>query len=288
MQKIAIASRKNLESHRKVFERIVKHLQKLKKDIYLEERVAELIQLKKYQPFIPGKTEVDLVLVMGGDGTILRVVNLMKDIKAKFFGINMGRLGFLSEIPPVQVTKILDRIFAKKYTLDKRMMLCSKLKRGKKVIQTFHSLNEVVITQGTLSRLIYLKTKVGGKKLTNYKADGLIVATPTGSTAYSLSAGGPIVHPGIPAMIITPICPHSFSQKPIVIPDDKKVEILVDSDYEQINLTIDGQQSVCMKYKDVLEVNRYKEVEFIRLLEESYFSNLREKLGWGEGLDKSF
>lgn len=288
MQKIGIASRLHLNKHEKTFKSVIRYLKKLGKDVYLEERVADLVGAKRYDEFIPGETSVDLVLVLGGDGTILRIVNKMRDINAKFFGINMGHLGFLSEIPPVQITKTLGRVFAGHYTIDKRMMLQVKLERNKKKIKEFHSLNEVSVTQGTLSRLITLKTKVDGKKLANYRADGLIVATPTGSTAYNLSAGGPIVHPSMKGIIVTPICPHSFNQKPIVIPDTKKVSILVASDYEKINLTIDGQRSMLLNHKDLLHIKRGHTVEFIRLPNENYFQTLRQKLGWGGKVEMQF
>lgn len=286
MKKIAIVSRMHLEKHEKTFHSIVKYLKKEKKEVFFEERVASLMKIKKYNEFIPGETEVDLIIVMGGDGTILRIVNQMKDISTKFFGINMGHLGFLSEIPPVQIGKTLGRIFAGHYTIDKRQMLSVEVERDKKKIKKFHSLNEMSITQGTLSRLLSLKAKIGNKKLANYKSDGLIIATPTGSTAYSLSAGGPIVHPNVKALIITPICPHSFTHKPIVIPDDKKVDITVASDYPQMNLTIDGQRSMQLKHMDIIHVKRDGYAEFIRLPNENYFQTLRQKLGWGSKIEK--
>ena len=288
MKKIAIASRLHLEKHEQMFKSTLRYLKKVGKDVYLEERVAKYMGLHKYKEFIPGKTNVDLVLVMGGDGTILRLVNEMKDIDVKFFGINMGHLGFLSEIPPVHVGKILARVLAGDYTVDKRMMIKAELVRDGKKIGKFHALNEFSITQGTLSRLLMLKTKVGNRKLANYRSDGLIIATPTGSTAYSLSAGGPIIHPSIRAFIVTPICPHSFTHKPIVIPDTKGMEVLVASDYDMMILTIDGQQSVSLKHKDVIHIKRDGFAEFIRLPNENYFLTLRKKLGWGEKIEQNF
>lgn len=199
----------------------------------------------------------------------------------------MGHLGFLSEIPPVQIRKTLDKLFAGKFTVDSRMMLCVELFRSGKKIGTYHALNEVAISQATISRLIELRTRVNGVKLANFSADGLLVVTPTGSTAYSLSAGGPIVHPSIRAMILTPVCPHSFSQKPIVIPDSKKIEIIVASDYETMNLTMDGQQNVKVKKDDMIKIRKDGSVDFLRLPTEHYFMNLRDKLGWGEGVEKN-
>ncbi len=282
MKKIAIVCRRDLEKQAKVFRSVVAYLKKMNKDVYLEDRVAKILGADKYNPYVAGETQVDLILVMGGDGTILKSVNRMSQVKAKFFGINMGHRGFLSEITPHQIGTTLGRIFAGNYTVDKRMMLDVTVRRGKKTVAHFHALNEVAITQSTLSRLINLRAKVSQRKLANYRADGLIIATPTGSTAYSLSAGGPIVHPAIRAFIITPICPNSFTQKPIAIPHTKTIEIEVDSDFEFMNATVDGQQSFALKYKDIVNIKQGSFAEFIRLPSESYFITLRQKLGWGD------
>ncbi len=282
IQSIAIVSRRNLDKHVKIFEKIIAYLKSKDKMVYLEPRVGIMLGLKKYKKFVPGDTKVDLILVMGGDGTILRIVAELDDFDVKFFGINMGHLGFLSEIPPVAIRKTLDKIFAGKFSIDQRMMLNVELYRKKKKLKQFHALNEVSISQATLSRLIVLKTKVDGLKLANFKADGLLVATPTGSTAYSLSAGGPIVHPSLSAMILTPVCPHSFNQKPVVLPDNKKIEITVASDYEMMNMTIDGQKKIKVKQFDVIKIKKKEYVDFLRLANEHYFMNLRSKLGWGE------
>ncbi len=288
IETVGIVSRKNLEKHQRTFKRIVRLLKKHGKDLYFEKRVAELLKLKNYKELHLGKTKVDLVLVLGGDGTILRVISKMSHIDTKFFGINMGHLGFLSEIPPVQIEKTFKQIFSGKFSVDRRMMLHIELHRGKKKIKTVHALNEVAITQGTLCRLISLKTKVNGQKLATFKADGLLVATPTGSTAYSLSAGGPIVHPYLNAFILTPINPHSFNQKPLVLPDNKKIEVIVESDYTNMNMTIDGQRNFRVKQGDKIKIIKGESVEFLRLPTEHYFSNLRHKLGWGERVEKHF
>jgi len=287
MNKIGItAKHTNVERFTPVLKRLYEYLKKAEKDVYIEKHVADLIGLKKYKEFYRGQTDVDLLLVLGGDGTILSVVRTMRKFNTKIFGINIGNLGFLSEIPPVQIHKTLSKIFKGEYTIDSRLMLSIELVRNKKVIKKFHALNEAVISQGTLARLINLKTEVNGKKLTTYFADGLIIATPTGSTAYSLSAGGPIVHPSLKTFIITPICPHSFTQKPIIIPDDKKIEVTVENRKHQIHLTIDGQESASLEDGDIVRIVRDGEAHFVRLPTESFFKTLREKLDWGRKLEK--
>lgn len=280
------AKRSNAARYAPVFKRVYAYLKKAGKKVYVERHVAEVIGLKKFEVFHRGKTAVDLLLVMGGDGTILSVVRSMREFDTKIFGINTGNLGFLSEIPPVQINKTLAKIFRGDYTIDHRLMLHVEVIRDKKVINKFHALNEATITQGVLARLINLRTKVNKRKLTTYHADGLIVSTPTGSTAYNLSAGGPVLYPSINAFILTPIAPHSFTQKPIVIPADKVIEITVEDERKQVNLTIDGQENTTLCCGDVVRIRRDGVVKFVRLPSESFFSTLREKLDWGKKLEK--
>ncbi|MBN2096642.1 NAD(+)/NADH kinase [Candidatus Peregrinibacteria bacterium] len=276
------AKRTHVERYAPVFKRVYDYLKKTDKTIYIEKHVAELIGLKKYKEFHRGRTQVDLLLVMGGDGTILSVVRSMREFETRIFGINIGRLGFLSEIPPIAINQTLAKIFRGEYTIDKRLMLHVEVVHDKKVIKTFHALNEAVISQGSLARLIHLRTRVNSRKLTMYHADGLIISTPTGSTAYSLSAGGPILYPTIDAFILTPIAPHSFTQKPIVIPAEKKIDITVASQHKRINLSIDGQESTTLEHGDEVRIRRDGTAHFVRLPSESFFATLREKLDWGK------
>ena len=289
MKRIAIAGKRtkeDCEKFKKVFKQVYAYLKKNGKEVYLEKQVAEVLGLANYNEWVRGKTDADLILVMGGDGTILSVVQHMRKFNSRIFGINTGTLGFMSEIPPRGIAQTLDKIFAGEYSIDKRPMLQVEVWRGKTRVHQFHALNEAAITQGTLARLIRLRTTVNQRKLTTYHADGLIVATPTGSTAYSLSAGGPIVYPSLNALILTPICPHSFTQKPIVIPDTKLIDIVVEDDHRNINLTLDGQESVLLQYKDRLHIRRDGVAHFVRLPTESFFSTLREKLDWGKEAEK--
>lgn len=285
MKKIAIASKRSPERaarYQGVFKSVYHYLKQAGKEVYAEKAVAEILCLKNYREFVRGKTDVDLILIMGGDGTTLSVVRQLRKLNTPILGINMGTLGFMSEISPKGIINTLKKIFDGHYTLDKRSTLCVQVWRGKKLNYKFHALNEVAITQGNLARLIRLRTTVNQRKLITYNADGLIVATPTGSTAYSLSAGGPIVYPSLPAFILTPICPHSFTQKPIVIPDSKTIDITMEDENRSVNLTIDGQESIPIAYKDRIHIRRHGVVQFVRLPSESFFSTLREKLNWGK------
>ena len=295
MKRIAIVSKRtpgSAEPYEKTFRQVYLYLKRKGKMVFVERQIAEVLKLKKYSEFTRGKTDVDLILVMGGDGTILSVVQRLsakggsasgrKKLNTRIFGINTGTLGFMSEIPPVGITRTLNKIFDGQYSIDRRPMIEVQVWRGKAMIKKFHALNEAAITQGELARLIRLRTTVNQRKLTTYHADGLIIATPTGSTAYSLSAGGPIVYPSLNAFIITPICPHSFTQKPIVIPDSKIVEVVVEDNHRSINLTLDGQESFPLTHKDRIRIQKDGVVQFIRMPTESFFSTLRSKLHWGK------
>ncbi len=288
MKRIAIASKRSPEGAGRfapVFKTVHQILKKKGKEIYLEKQVAELLGFRHFNEFVRGKTKVDLILIMGGDGTILSVIRQMQKFNTPIFGINVGTLGFLSEIQPKDVGKALEKIFTGNYTIDHRPMVHVEIYRGRTVIEKMHALNEAVISHGNLARLINLKTTVDQRKLTTYHADGLIVATPTGSTAYSLSAGGPILYPSLGALILTPICPHSFTQKPIVIPDSKTIDIVVESRDRGISLTVDGQESVSLEYGDRVHIRRDGVAQFVRLPMESFFNTLREKLHWGKEVD---
>lgn len=282
MRTIGIIARKECQAYEGCIREIYEFLMNQKKAVYLERRLGELLKLKKFDEFHAGRNKVDLIIVLGGDGTILRLARKLRDFDTSVFGINMGTLGFMSEIPPVAVTRTLRKIFAGDYTLDRRAMLDIAVYEGKKEVGHYQALNEVVISQGTLARLISLRTQVDGRKLTTYSADGLMVATPTGSTAYNLSAGGPVVYPTINAFILTPICPHSFTQKPILIPDNKRIDVFIESDGRRIILTLDGQKSHEVKKSQRIRIQKGHTINFVRLPGESYFGTLRSKLGWGE------
>jgi NAD+ kinase len=285
MQKIGLtAKRSHVQRFKSVITRVYDYLKKMGKEVYIEKHVADILKLKKYNKFQRGKTKVDLLLVMGGDGTILSVVRDMREFDVKIFGINTGHLGFLSEVTPVQINKTLAKVLKGECTIDSRFMLNVEVSRNGKVIKKFHALNEAAISHSAVARLINLRTQVNHRKLTTYHADGLIIATPTGSTAYSLSAGGPILYPNIDAFIITPIAPHSFTQKPIIIPANKSVQITVEDEKRRVRLTIDGQESLLLKHKDEIRIKKDGVAQFVRLPTESFFKTLRKKLDWGKKL----
>lgn len=243
-------------------------------------------------PIYGSGSDIDLLLVIGGDGTILRAVRELADLHVPVLSINRGTVGFLAEMSLGEASELLPQFLSGAIGIaDVRSLLdVSVLRRDDEI---FHgrALNEAVIAQGTIARLVNLDARINGEALTRYHADGLIVATPTGSTAYSLAAGGPIVHPGLSAMILTPINPHSFSQKPVVTPDSATVEVQVmtkDNPYDdtEVYLTLDGQSSISLKNGDRVQCRVAADrVTFLRRSENRFFWTLREKLSWGECAD---
>jgi NAD+ kinase len=234
---------------------------------------------------------IDLLIVIGGDGTILRAVREMQDFHIPILSINRGTVGFLAETQFDEVDELLPVLLTGGGVLEERTLLDVLVTRGGKEDFRAHALNEAVIAQGTISRLVDLPTTVNGEELTTFHADGLIIATPTGSTAYSLAAGGPVVHPTISATILTPINPHSFSQKPIVIPGDATTEVHIEARENKFQdttviLTVDGQVYHPLQQGDTVSVNTHEEtVKFLRRKQDTFFSTIREKLKWGETVD---
>jgi len=225
--------------------------------------------------------KVDLIISLGGDGTLCRAARDFSPYRIPLLGINMGGLGFLTEIPASQAEQGLIRVMEGKYRIEKRLMLEANVHRGERKVKSSLALNDVVITRGALSRLIKLETFVSGEFITTYSADGLIISTPTGSTAYSLSAGGPIVHPSLGVILLSPICAHTLAVRPLIISQDDRVEIFVEHPSSKVMLTIDGQIGFDLEDKDVVRVEKAScEARLVRLEERGFFKMLRTKLGW--------
>ena len=225
----------------------------------------------------------DLVIVLGGDGTLIHAARLLAGRQVPILGVNLGSLGFMTEIPQAEMFGALDQVIAGKFSVDARMKLRCVLWRSDKIILEDEVLNDVVINKGALARIADHEMSIDGEYVTTYKSDGVIVSTPTGSTAYALSAGGPIVHPSLDAVIVAPICPHALTQRAIVVPSNKVISIALKTEAVDIFLTIDGQSGVPLSTGDRLEVARSANpVLLIRNAQRGYFSILRQKLHWGE------
>lgn len=227
--------------------------------------------------------QAELVVVLGGDGTLIHAARLLAGRRVPILGVNLGSLGFLTEIPADELFPTLDEVLAGRFRVDSRMKLRCRLVRGGQVIVEDDVLNDVVINKGALARIADHETSVDGVPITTYKADGVILATPTGSTAYSLSAGGPIVHPSQDCIILSPICSHALTQRSIVVPADRTVRIVLRSETADTYLTLDGQAGHSLEPNDCIEVVRSpNRVELVRNPTMGFFTILRQKLHWGE------
>jgi NAD+ kinase len=226
----------------------------------------------------------ELVVVLGGDGTLIHAARLLDGRRAPILGVNMGSLGFMTEVPQSEMYATLDLVLAGKASVSERMKFRVHLHRAGESGRAVDSevLNDVVIAKTALSRMTELDTRCSGSYVTTYKADGVIVATPTGSTAYSLAANGPILFPTMRAVVIAPICPHTLTQRPLVVPDDQDIEILLTNDTE-VFLTLDGQEGVPVSRGDRVQVKQsHNRVLLVRNPTIDFFGILRAKLRWGE------
>lgn len=230
---------------------------------------------------VPGK--VDLVVVLGGDGTLLSVARFVDDREIPILGVNLGALGFLTEVALEDLFPTLTSVLAGEGRISRRLTLTARVLRRGAPVAEYLVLNDAVINKGALSRMISLETLIDGDHVTTFRADGLIVSTPTGSTAYSMAAGGPIVYPTLNALVLTPICPHTLTNRPLVIPDRVRVEIIQQSPHEEVFLTLDGQTGCPLQHLDVVEIRRSpRSIVLIKSPTRNYFEILRTKLKWGE------
>jgi len=228
-----------------------------------------------------------LIISLGGDGTLLRAARLAAAEDIPVFGVNLGGLGFLTQIGIDDLEKSLEKLYQGKYFLDERMMLNCTVKRREKKIKKFTALNDVVIGKGAFARIICLATYVNNDYVITYSADGLVVSTSTGSTAYSLSAGGPIVNPNINSIILTPICPHTLSARPLIIGENDQVSITLESSEEKVMVTIDGQEGFVLKPEDEVIIKKSdRKAHLITFKEKSFYAILREKLRWSGQINK--
>jgi NAD+ kinase len=225
----------------------------------------------------------DLVVALGGDGTLLRVARAIAGCNVPVLGVNLGGLGFLTEVTRQEMYKTLDKILQGNIAVEERMMLQAEVWRGKKKRGTYLALNDVVVNSSREARVVSLDLAIDNKPVANYIADGLIVATPTGSTAYTLSAGGPIVYPDMELIIVAPICPHMLTLRPLIVSAEKNVAITMKNDHQVGNVTMDGQVAVPVKLNDVIVVKKAEE-KFLLITSpyKNYFEVLRTKLKWSE------
>lgn len=250
----------------------------------VEAHLARLIGYSRVLTDEEIREQAELVVVLGGDGTLISVARLFSGKTVPIVGVNLGSLGFLTEVTVEELYPLLERCLKGEPRVSERMMLEVTVCRDNQEIERCHVLNDMVINKGALARIVDLETKVNRHFLTTYKADGLIVSTPTGSTGYSMSAGGPIVHPLMSCILITPICPHTLTNRPIVVTDESIISITIASSFdEKVFLTLDGQVGFKLMQGDTIEVRKaLKTTAMVMSKDRDYFEVLRTKLKWGE------
>jgi len=233
-------------------------------------------------PVLAPGAPCDLAVVLGGDGTILSVARRYPG-GPPILGVNLGHLGYLTEVPREELYPALLEILAGRFTLEERSLLEVRLERQDGSVREFLALNDAVVAKTALSRIIELSVLADGRSVSRYRADGLVISTPTGSTAYNLSAGGPILHPHLPVTVMTPICPHTLTLRPLVVPDTSLIEVRLETPAESVFLTVDGQEGEEMAAGDRLQVRRHeRQVRLIHTREaQPIYEGLRSKLHWG-------
>lgn len=225
----------------------------------------------------------DIIIVLGGDGTMLGVARLVGEKGVPILGVNIGGLGFLTAVYKDELYEVLEQVLAGACSVEERIMLKACVIRHSECIAEYVVVNDVVVNKGALARIIDLETYINHNFVATFKADGLIISTPTGSTAYALSAGGPILYPTLKSIILAPICPHTLTNRPIVLPDDVLIEIVLKSRNEDVFLTIDGQVGFSLRQNDIVEVKKSQfKARFFIPCERDYYQILRTKLKWGE------
>ncbi len=226
--------------------------------------------------------DVDLILVLGGDGTMIATARLMGDREVPVLGVNFGGLGYLAEFRIEELYTALESILSGNYRLDKRVMLDVELLRGDETVTKNRVLNDVVVNKSALARIIEIEANLNRQFVNSFRADGLIVSTPTGSTAYNLSAGGPVIYPSMNAVVITPICPFTLSNRPIVVPDDDVIELCLKTEQEEVALTLDGQVGFPLNVEDRVVIRKSATTfNLVQPMNRNYFDVLRDKLRWG-------
>lgn len=289
MERVGIITKRNRPEVISFTRSLVEWFSPKKVEVFVEQEMKDLFNPPLSASFLhfirreEFPSRVEMVIVLGGDGTLLGVAQMVWRHGIPILGVNFGGLGFLTEISLEELYPVLEQVLQGNFRTNPRDVLrASVLRKGEKIAE-FVVLNDVVINKGALARIIDLEITIEKEYLTTFRADGLIISTPTGSTAYNLSAGGPIVYPSLHTLVITPICSHTLTNRPIVIPDDVKVNAILNSKEEEVTLTLDGQLGFPLEFEDVVEVQKAEgQILLIQSPYRHYFKLLREKLKWGE------
>ncbi len=280
--KVGIIGKRNNKEVYSIVSELVGWLEDRKVDYLLDSELGKNLKLKKSVKQADIPKHVELVIVFGGDGTFLSVSKQVNEFDIPILGINSGGLGFLTEFTVDELYPIMEKIVEEDYEIEERGMLSASVYKKDKKFGSYTVLNDLVINNGKVSRIIDLAIYAEGSHITTFKADGIIFSTPTGSTAYSLSAGGPIAHPTLPVTLITPICPHILTNRPLVVSNEMEITVKVLTEGSSY-LTLDGQETVKVELNDEIKLKRSEStVKLVKSPFRDYFSILKTKLMWGE------
>ena len=281
MNRIGIIAKKGEPEAVKAVRDFLSRLKNKKCEFFIENDLASALKMKGYpREDIPLNS--DIITVFGGDGTLLSVARMVGNMDVPILGINLGGLGFITELGRDEIQENIDMIFMENCCFEERIMLLAEVfRKGKKLIK-HNALNDVVLNKSALARMFEFDISIDKQYVSTFRADGLIISTPTGSTAHSLAAGGPILYPTLETFLLTPICPHTLTSRPIVLPDTFTIEVKI-KNADDVYLTLDGQTGYPLKAKDRIRIRKadYK-TKFIVLHDRDYFKVLRTKLKWGE------
>jgi NAD+ kinase len=278
---VGIVAKPSGTASRKVLAEILALFRRFKVKVLMDEESARMAGVPRALPRAEVVTGSDLVVVLGGDGTFLSAARSVRMQGPPLVGINLGSLGFLTEIQRRDVTKALTAILKGEAEEERRLMLAVRVLCNGRLLASYTALNDVVLAKSSLARTVRLRVEVDGHPVSSYRSDGLIISTPTGSTAYSLSAGGPLVHPAMDAMLITPICPHALTNRPLLIPARARVEVSRTSGNDPIHLTVDGQTGGPFGPRDRIEVRRSRiALRLLHPFKRTFYDTLRTKLKW--------
>ncbi|AEA33972.1 NAD(+)/NADH kinase [Hippea maritima] len=288
-EKVGVIAKTKVENIDKIIKQLVSHLKGLGVEVVLGEEAASVLNengIERHK--LAGY--VDMILVLGGDGTFISAARSVNESKKDIpiLGVNLGRMGFLTEVPLSEMYRVLDSVFIRnEYHIEERMMLDVKLYEGDELIIKKTVFNDAVVNKGALARIVPLRVKARISSniyhVAVYHADGLIISTPSGSTAYNLAAGGPIIYPTMDCVVITPICPHTLSNRPLVLPVDAELTVMMDEEIDDVMATLDGQIGYRITKKHRMVVGKSKrKIKIITQRDKNYFDVLRTKLNWEE------
>jgi len=284
IKRVGIVSKPKKTEIREVVPPLIAWLRERAIEVFIDKETASIVE-SPARPVSRNEMAgmVDLLVVLGGDGTLLATARALNRKPVPLLAVNLGGLGFLTVITRDDIYPALESVLAGQSQIERRVQIEGELVRADEVISSFLALNDVVLNKGAIARILDFDVLVDGRLISTYKADGLIVSTPTGSTAYSLAAGGPIVAPAVAAFIVTPICAHTLTLRPLVLPDTAQIEITVKSQREAAYLTVDGQVGLACHSDDSVRLRKASSyVEIVQPPAKDYFEILRQKLKWGE------